>query len=715
VRRSIPDPRRRLPTPAVLARPALRLALTSATLLFVELALIRWIPANVKYVGFFSNFVLMASFLGIGLGILLGRRFRDPLVSPFPILLLGLTFLVLGAKLNIQVSGGNEIFFGLSDSTSADVNYVVLPAVIALVVALMASLALPLGPLLRSMPPIRAFAVDIAGSLTGIAAFVLLSLAGTGPVTWFGIVGLALALLALGSRVTAWSALGAAAMVLVVLAVARVGAASQESWSPYYRITATDESLAVTSTAQGAGGQPKYLAVDGIPHQAMLSSDEAASSPLHEQVYRWFPDRTFRNVLIIGAGSGTDTALALARGAGHVDAVEIDPELARIGREFHREHVYADPRVTVTVNDGRAFLRSTTAHYDLIVFALTDSLTLVTSTGSVRLESFLFTDEAIASARDRLSPDGVFVMYNTYRQPWLVSKLAAMATTAFGPAAPPIVKLVGPSAAVIGAGPGVQAVASSLPAGEIDRLPAVGDPVPLEATDDWPFLYLRVPDIAGHYLTALAFLLAFAVAAVALATRTVGLSVRRISPHFLVLGSAFLLLETKSLVSFSLLFGTTWLVNAMAFFAILASVLLAIGVNSRLRPDNPAPLYGLLLGAIALAFLVPPEALLIDPPELRYALAAVISFLPVFLANLVFTWSFRETDAADLAFASNLVGAMLGGALEYVALVTGFRFLLVIVATLYVAAFALTRLRLLGDAGLQRAIVTAPEIVAAEL
>jgi hypothetical protein len=87
----------------------------------------------------------------------------------------------------------------------------------------------------------------------------------------------------------------------------------------------------------------------------------------------------------------------------------------------------------------------------------------------------------------------------------------------------------------------------------------------------------------------------------------------------------------------------------------------------------------------------------------------------VFLANLVFTWSFRETDAADLAFASNLVGAMLGGALEYVALVTGFRFLLVIVATLYVAAFALTRLRLLGDAGLQRAIVTAPEIVAAEL
>ena len=696
------NPPGRLPTPRVLARPTVRLALTSATLLFVELALIRWIPANVKYIGFFSNFVLMASFLGIGLGILLGRRFRDPLISPFPILLLALTFLVLGAQLNIQVNGGNEIFFGLSDSASADVNYVVLPAVIGLVTALMASLALPLGPLLRSMAPIRAYAIDIAGSLTGIATFVLLSLAGTGPAIWFAVAGVALALLALGARVTAWSALGAAAMVIVIVSVSRVGAAREETWSPYYRITATDESLRVTSTESDDGGRPKYLAVDGIPHQAMLTSDEAAASPLHEQVYRWFPDRTFANVLIIGAGSGTDTSLALARGARHVDAVEIDPELARIGREFHPEHVYTDPRVTVTVNDGRAFLRATTQTYDLIIFALTDSLTLVTSTGSVRLESFLFTDEAIAAARDRLAPDGVFVMYNTYRQPWLVAKLVSMAETAFGADSGPIVKLVGPSAAVIGSGPGVKAIADRLSPDEVDPLPAIGDPAPREATDDWPFLYLRVPDVAGYYLTALAFLLGLAVIAVAAGTRAVGLSPRGMSPHFLVLGSAFLLLETKSLVSFSLLFGTTWLVNAMAFFAILASVLLAIGVNARLRPSNPVVLYALLLGSIALAFLVPPEALLVDPPELRYLLAALISFLPVFLANLVFTWSFRETDAADLAFASNLIGAMLGGALEYAALLTGFRFLLVIVAALYVGAFALARLGLLGDAGLGR-------------
>jgi hypothetical protein len=181
--------------------------------------------------------------------------------------------------------------------------------------------------------------------------------------------------------------------------------------------------------------------------------------------------------------------------------------------------------------------------------------------------------------------------------------------------------------------------------------------------------------------------------------------VRRLSPHFFVLGVAFLLLETKSLVTFSLLFGTTWLVNAMAFFAILASVLLAIAVNQRFRPRRPRVLYAALLVAIAIAWLLPTDSLLIDPPEVRYVVAAAIAFMPVFFANLVFAYSFRDTAAADLAFASNLVGAMVGGAVEYLALLTGFQTLLLLVAGLYVVAGLLaTRFRFLGDVALERAV-----------
>jgi len=151
-------------------------------------------------------------------------------------------------------------------------------------------------------------------------------------------------------------------------------------------------------------------------------------------------------------------------------------------------------------------------------------------------------------------------------------------------------------------------------------------------------------------------------------------------------------------VSFSLLFGSTWFVNALAFFAILASVLAAILVNARLRLQRPGILYGLLFVALAVAFAIPAESLLINPAWLRYPLAAVLTFTPVFVANLVFTYSFRDTKTADMAFASNLLGAMVGGALEYLALLTGYRALLIMVALLYALTWLFaTRWRRLAD------------------
>ncbi len=55
---------------------AMRLVLTSFAILFFELICIRWIPAYVRYLSYFSNFVLLATFLGVGLGILTARRAR---------------------------------------------------------------------------------------------------------------------------------------------------------------------------------------------------------------------------------------------------------------------------------------------------------------------------------------------------------------------------------------------------------------------------------------------------------------------------------------------------------------------------------------------------------------------------------------------------------------------------------------------------------------
>jgi SAM-dependent methyltransferase len=669
-----------------LAGNEVRLFLTSGTLLFFELLLIRWVPANVTYIGFFSNFLLMASFLGIGLGILLGRRGWSPGILPFAVLALAVVGIVYKFQLNVKVKSQDEIFFGLTDASrgAADTDYFALLLLVVLVTTLMAALAMPLGPLLKSMRPLRAYAIDIGGSMAGIAGFTALSAAGTNPLVWFSVGAVLLILLELGRGVQVASGIAFAAIGVLVFVVA--GSLAQgDIWSPYYRITTYADQNGITR-----------INVNGIPHQGMWRVN-GGKEAFYTQVFNWFPDRKYANVLIVGAGSGTDTAIQLAHGAGHIDAVEIDPKIQQIGVEQHPDHPYSDPRVTRINNDGRAFLRNSTDKYDLVVFALPDSLTLVSTTANVRLESFLFTEQAMASVRDHLAPDGVFILYNYYREPWLVAKLARELTDAFGN--PPLLRLYGSNQAALANGPAVAALKGAQPPGDrSDPIPDVGPPTPRPATDDWPFLYLRQGFVAPYYLVALALIILGALVAVGAAARVTGTSLRRFSPHFFVLGTAFLLLETRSLVSFSLLFGTTWLVNALAFFAILASVLLAIFVNARVRFRRPHLLYAALFVAIAVAFLLPPESLLIDPPLLRYTLAAAVAFAPVFFANLVFSYSFRDTATADMAFASNLLGAMVGGALEYMALITGYQVLLLVVAALYGLAYLFaTRFRLLAD------------------
>ena len=91
-------------------------------------------------------------------------------------------------------------------------------------------------------------------------------------------------------------------------------------------------------------------------------------------------------MLIIGAGSGSDVAIALSKGAKHIDAVDIDPRIMQIGVEKNPDQPYHDPRVTRHINDGRAFLETTDTKYDLILFALPDSLALVTGASQIRLE-----------------------------------------------------------------------------------------------------------------------------------------------------------------------------------------------------------------------------------------------------------------------------------------------------------------------------------------
>jgi Spermidine synthase len=76
--------------------------------------------------------------------------------------------------------------------------------------------------------------------------------------------------------------------------------------------------------------------------------------------------------------------------------------------------------VTVHVDDGRSFVRRTDRRYDLVVYALVDSLVLHSGFSSIPPGELSVHERAFADIRRILKPDGVFVAYNFYRQPWLV-------------------------------------------------------------------------------------------------------------------------------------------------------------------------------------------------------------------------------------------------------------------------------------------------------
>jgi len=154
-----------------------------------------------------------------------------------------------------------------------------------------------------------------------------------------------------------------------------------------------------------------------------------------------------------------------------------------------------------------------------------------------------------------------------------------------------------------------------------------------------------------------------------------------------LLGAAFLLLETRSVTGFALYFGTTWFVNALVFAGVLVAVLAAVEFTHRVRTPRLEVMYAVLIGGLALSWLVPSSLLLSMGVVPRAIVAIVISFLPIFAANVIFATRFSATADAPMAFGTNLLGAIVGGCLEYLSLIFGYRALLILAAMLYVGAY----------------------------
>jgi SAM-dependent methyltransferase len=640
-----------------------RVLIGAGTILFLELVLIRWLGALVVHLSYFTNFVLLGTFLGAGLGFV--GSSRRLLAPASPLILLGLIAAVTVVPVRIDRRSDQIIYFTSLDPSGPPA-WLVLPIVFVAVAACVMGPAQLVGRCFKELRPLDAYRLDLLGSLAGIGSFTALALLGAPPVIWVLVLTAAFIALLGTRRIVTFTC-----AALIALSVGDLG--SDVAWSPYYRIVHQ-------SVTFGTGDAGVSVSVNGIPHQvardvSALLRDEPEYGLPYE---RLAPDGPGR-VLVVGAGTGNDVAIALAKGAEHVDAVEIDPKLLELGREEHPDRPYDDPRVTVHVGDGRAFLERTDERFDLILFALPDSLVLVTGSGAIRLESYLFTKEAIEAARERLTERGGFAMYNYYREEWLADRFAGTVAAAFGHE---------PCVDVVRAARGLSVISAAIRAQDqkCEVAPAPAARV-APATDDRPFPYFKGGVIPSLYVLALLGILLMSVVAV----RTLAGPFRLMRPYadLFFLGAAFLLLETKSVTTFALLFGTTWVVNAIVFAGVLVAVLLAVETTRRYRTPALPTLYAGIAGALLLAYVVPNAALLGLPLLPRLAAAVSLAFAPIFLANLAFAKRFAETEDSSSAFGINILGAMVGGCVEYVALSVGFRNLLVVAGLLYLVAFLL--------------------------
>jgi spermidine synthase len=666
---------------------SLQLVAVSAAALLLELAFIRYANSTVQILAYFTNFLLISAFLGLGVGSLM--RTRAILLDVFP-WLAALVVVVLGLLdgFGFDHSFDEQVLFPLMLPGRSMPVWLAVTVVFGLNTLLFVPLGNRLGQLLGEFPDrLTAYGYDLAGSLSGVILFAALCALFSPPWVWMA-VGALLTLVAMdGPSSRRWrAALGFA------LAVAATFIPDRGLWSPYYRVQVME--------ARGPQGEEfgYGILVNKVRIQDSLHFTDTLMAT-HMRTWVDYYNLPYgltkpRSVLVLGGGSGNDATIALAHGVEKVTVVEIDPVILSFGFSLHPHRPYRDPRVRVVNDDARAFLRRTDETFDLIVMNALDSHLQLPGLSTLRLESYMYTTEAFADARRLMHPGSLLMVHLSSGREWIGRRFYWSLARAFE-REPELYWTPNSPFASVAFVYGPPEVLARAPTPPIERAPeatradyrSARDTIDL-ATDDWPHIYMSgrfVPRVYQGVLVAVVLLAAGLVFSLG---RPVGTSA---TLHFMLLGTGFMLLETRSITQIALLFGATWIVNAI----VIGFILLCVAIGNALVLGGwtppPATCWGLLFTSLLLGYVVPLELVLAAPFWARIVLAGSWTALPVLFASLLFSLSFRRTANPSGAFGANLLGVVLGGVAEYASMVLGLNALYLVALGVYVLALVAGR------------------------
>jgi len=684
---------------------ALGIAASAGVGLLLELSLIRWQGTLFLLFAYYKNFSLLSCFAGLGLGYAVADRKQIPLSLTFPLLALQIFFLIF-----LRYSFGQTLNFALEIMPISEQYHLSLPAIhsvvqfgivyffLSTVFLLTALTLLPVGQLcgalMRRQNPLKAYGLNLAGSLLGVALSFGLSFLWTPPIVWFS---LAICLLLVFQVYNPRSLLVSTVASFVAIAILAwpVYYLSEVVYSPYQIVERTCNKRGWMFIK--AGGQ-YYQRTHNLSPESIQAFPELKSGALSYNLPYMVLQKPPTDVAIMAAGTGNDVAAALRAGAQHIDAVEIDPSILGFGKAYHPEHPYESPKVTAILDDARAFMRTSKKQYDLISFSALDSHTLLSHASSLRLDSYVYTIESFRDARAHLKPGGLLCLSFDKASPQILAKIYLMLEKTFDGKPPVCIDGTELPCTFMQTKEADLQLSSSLFSNESllhDAAPEIrklGIKDVDVSTDDWPFFYMykRVYPFSYMGMFGVVALLTLILAA---SFNSVGKAAGNYAGTYwscLLLGAGFMLIETKAITELSLAFSNTWYVVGIVIAAIMVMAFLANLLVSQFKLRHAFLPYCLLLLSLAGGLWVAHSGWL-PATSTDKVLQIVILIMPVFFSGMVFSILLGAVADIAPAMAMNLMGAMLGALLEYNAMYFGYKALYVIAIVIYGVAFLLLR------------------------
>jgi spermidine synthase len=660
--------------------------ITAALSLLLELALIRWQSSVLEFVAFYKNFSLLACFAGLGLGYGLAGRDRIPLLTVIPLLAWQFGFLMMTRLVPVfgSIPFPEQLTMGLGKTNlvQAAALYLLLTVVFLLTAVTFLPVGQLCGRLMERRSKLRAYGLNLLGSLAGVLLMLGESFAWTPPLVWFALCFLALLLFHVRKSSTMLTASLFTLVGATALAWWPINPLWNRVYTPYQLLEIYPNDTGYTEI-RAAGHY--YQHIHNLAGEC-LTAEMVDFRNYYDFAYKASP--ALADVAVVGAGTGNDVAAALRAGAGKVDAIEIDPAILQVGKMSHPEKPYTDPRTTAVNDDARSFLRRTDRMYDLIVYGLLDSHTLLSQGSSVRLDSFVYTIEGLREARSRLKPDGMIALSFVVLSDSLARKIYLMMEQAFD-GRPPICIATGFTGAVIflesndsnwKLPPTLIADTGFIEMNEKYADPALHADV---STDDWPFFYMPERVFPKSYLVMIFQIVALSLL---LAANFLNETPKFSHLSFFFLGVGFMLIETKGITEMGLTFGNTWHIIGIVIAGILLMAFLGNCAVQWFNIKNTFIPYLLLWASLGIGWYVSKLGGF-ESTTLGRLETAIVLTCPLLFSGILFSTLLANRGHVAGIMAMNLLGAICGGLLEYSSMYLGFRSLYVLAAVCYVLAF----------------------------